>query len=287
MTSYSNPFPTLTTGRPVLVIIGSGDIGVAIARRLGGSRQMLLADASKRQLDSAIEILQKDGFSPEGHILDVSDADAVQRFAQHASSRGRIEAIAHAAGVSLNHSSHQIYQINLVGTANVIDAFLPTASPGTSMICIASIAAQYVTLSSSLEQHFAQAPSNQLLQHAELDLDLSDRMHTYGVSKRGNVLRVQAACYEWGLKGARINSVSPGVISTAMTEREMQGYMREDLLAQIEASGARRVGTVNDVAAVVGFLASQDASFITGTDISVDGGQVAGQRWHAKGQQDI
>ena len=128
-------FPTLPTSRPVLVIVGSGDMGVAIARRLGGSRQVLLADFSKPQLDSALESLRKEGFSPEGHILDISDADAVQKFAQHAFSRGSIEVIVHTAGVSpVNNTASQIYKINLIGSANVIDSFLAVASPGTSMI---------------------------------------------------------------------------------------------------------------------------------------------------------
>lgn len=267
----------------VLVVIGSGDIGIAIARRLGGSKQLLLADASQTQLNSAIESLRKEGFSAEGCILDVSDADAVQQFAEHASSRGRIETIVHTAGVSpIVHSSLKIYSINLVGTANVIDCFFAAASPGTSMICIASIAAQYVTLSSTLEHHFAKSPTEQLLRHEGLDLNSSDTMNAYGISKRGVVLRVQDACYKWGQRGARINSVSPGVIATAMTDREMQGDLRDSLLAQIETSGSHRIGTVHDVAAVVGFLASQDASFITGTDISVDGGQVSGRLWHAE-----
>ncbi|PLB46786.1 putative short-chain dehydrogenase [Aspergillus steynii IBT 23096] len=285
MTSASSLFPAPPAGGPVVVVIGSGDIGVAIARRIGGSRQLLLADASKTRLDSALEGLRKDGFWPEGHILDVSDGNAVHEFAQHASRRGRIEVIVHTAGVSpmTNTSCPQIYKVNLVGTAYVIDSFYAVASPGTSMICIASTAAQFVTLSTSLEQHLAKAPTNQLLQHAELDLNSNDTMRAYGTSKRGNVLRVQAACYQWGQKGARIISVSPGGISTAMLEKEMQGDLRDHILAHVERSGSRRIGTVHDVAGVVGFLTSQEASFITGTDISVDGGQVSGQRWHAAG----
>ncbi|KAH8422709.1 uncharacterized protein LDX57_000463 [Aspergillus melleus] len=199
-------FPTLLTSRPVLVIIGSGDMGIDIARRLGDSRLVLLADFSKTH-------------------------------------RGSIEVIVYTAGVSpVNNTTSQIYKINLIGSANVIDSFLMVASPGTSMICITSMAAQNNTLSSALEQHLAKAPRDQLLQHAELDLSSSDTMSAYGISKRGNILRVQAACYEWGQRGARINSVSPGVILTAMSERAMQGNLQESTLAQIEASGARRRG---------------------------------------------
>lgn len=101
----------------------------------------------------------------------------------------------------------------------------------------------------------------------------------YGLAKRGNVVRVQAAAKAWGMKGARVNSVSPGVISTGLVRMQLAGPGGERMRGMIERSAVGRIGTPDDVVNVVAFLVSPESSFVTGVDLLVDGGVVAGRRW--------
>lgn len=273
--------------RNVVVIIGTGGMGLAIARRLGSGSHLVLADYSQDQLDSATETLREEGHSVYAIQTDVCRFDLVQNLAQQASQLGNILAIAHTAGVSpVQASEDKIYQVDLLGTAHVIDAFLSVASINTSLVVIASLAGHQAkgALSGNLENHLATAPADKLLGHPELapPSDLQEnalRLRAYNISKRANIVRVQASAATWGQKGARINSVSPGLISTAMGHQEMQGPLKEQLRDLVENSAVRRVGTPSDIANIVAFLCSQEASFITGEDILMDGGWASSKRW--------
>ncbi|KAJ5758512.1 NAD(P)-binding protein [Penicillium odoratum] len=243
----------------VQVIIDAGGMGLSIARRLANGYRLLIADFSSTNLSAAVESLRDDGYD----------------LALTAAKIGRIFAVVHTAGVSpASAAGEQIYEVDLLGTANLIDAFFRVASAGTSLICVASMAGNFARLSPGLESHL-----QRLLQHDEIALESSHPHVAYTVAKRGNQLRVQGAARHWGSKGARLNSISPGVISTAAGRRELQG--ENGAIALIEMSATRRAGTPSDIAGVVAFLAGPDSSFITGTDILVDGGAVAGRRWNA------
>lgn len=263
-------------------MIGIGGMGLTIARRLAGGRRLLLADYSAAVLDAALTALRSDGHAAEGHAVDVSEHGSAEKLASVAGNAGRVDAVIHTAGVSpVTATARQIYQVDLLGTAHVIDAFLPVASAGTSLVCVASMAGHFASLSAELERHLATAPADQLLHHQGIDLDSRDPGTAYVVAKRGNQLRVQAAAPAWGGRGARLNTISPGVISTPMGRAELQGPMGAYIQSMIDLSGARRVGTPDDVAAAAAFLAGPDSSFITGNDILVDGGAVAAQRWNS------
>jgi NAD(P)-dependent dehydrogenase (short-subunit alcohol dehydrogenase family) len=268
--------------RNTVVVIGTGGMGLAIARRLGGGRQLLLADASVTQIEGALGRLRAEGFLVDGHPVDVSDQGSIEKLAAEAASAGRVDAVIHTAGVSPTMAtSRQIFEVDLLGTAHVIDAFYSICSPGTSLVCLASMAGHFASLSPEFERHLATAPTEQLLEHDGIDLDSPDAGTAYVVAKRGNQLRVEAAAHDWGVKGARLNTISPGVISTPMGVQELQGPMGAHIQGMIDRSGARRVGTPDDIAGVVAFLAGPESSFITGTDIRVDGGAVAASRWNA------
>ncbi|KAH6976316.1 hypothetical protein BKA56DRAFT_589425 [Ilyonectria sp. MPI-CAGE-AT-0026] len=269
----------------VVVIIGCGGMGLPLARRLGAGRQLFLADFSNDNLTAAREVLLDEGYSVETRTIDVSDYGSVSEFAQAASSAGYIETIVHTAGVSpTGQSSRTIYSINLVGTANVIDALLPVAQAGTSLICVSSMAGHLCPpIQPELERHMATAPRDQLLSHQDLGVDdsgPSGAPKAYAYSKRGNLLRVQAAAAAWGRRGARVNSVSPGVISTEHGRREIAGPAAK----YVASSPAARVGTPQDIVNAVAFLADRQSSFITGTDILVDGGVTSSIKW--KGGED-
>jgi NAD(P)-dependent dehydrogenase (short-subunit alcohol dehydrogenase family) len=266
--------------RNVVVVVGAGGMGLAVARRLAGGRLLLLADSSGTRLEAALTALRGEGHSAEGQTVDVSDRGAVEKLAETAAV-GHIDAVVHTAGVSpVMATSRQIYEVDLLGTAQVIDAFLGVAGPGTSLVCIASMAGHFASLPADFERHLACAPAGQLLQHPRIDLDSADTATAYLVAKRGNQLRVQAAAHAWGRRGARLNTISPGVISTPMGRQELEGPMGAYIQSMIDLSGAGRMGTPDDVAGVAAFLAGPDSSFITGNDILVDGGVVSAQRWN-------
>lgn len=264
----------------ILVIIGAGGMGLFIARRLASGRRLLLADYSDAVLEAAVTCLRNEGHYAEGHAVDITDYSAVCGLAQTAKEAGQIDAIVHTAGVAPGMASaKQIFEIDLLRTANIIEAFLPVISLATSMVCIASMAGSMTELSADLEKHLATAPLDQLLQHKEINFENANPGVAYGLAKRGNQLRVQAAARAYGSKGARLNSVSPGIISTAVVQKQLQGPTGEHMRTFIDQSAARRMGTPDDIAHAVAFLTGPESSFITGNDILVDGGTVSGQRW--------
>ena len=266
--------------RNVLVVIGTGGMGLAIARRLGGGRRVLLADFSPASLDTAVTTLTNEGHDVLGHTVDVSDRGSVEKLAADAAAAGRIDAIVHTAGVSpVMADAQQIYRVDLLGTAHVIDAFHTVAIAGTSLVAVASMAGQFASLPADLERHLATAPAEELLDHKGIDPDAHPGI-AYTLAKRGNQLRVQAAAHAWGSKGARINTISPGVISTPMGRAELQGEAGTHIQSMVDLSGARRVGSPDDIAAAAAFLTGPDSTFITGNDLLVDGGVISTQRWN-------
>lgn len=273
-------YPMTFMSNKSIAILGCGGMGLAIARRLGAGRQLYVADFSTEILAAARETLTNDGYLVEIMQVDVADYESVKRFAHAAASHGPIEAIIHTAGLSPSAgSAKRILEVDLIGNANSLDAFVEVAKPGTSMICIASMAGHMGSgLPSELEHHLATASRDQLLDHAALSIDVADThgpARAYGISKRGNILRVQASAKAWGRVGGRVNSVSPGVISTGAGRQEIEGPAGKF----IASSPVSRVGTPQDIVNAVSFLASAESSFITGNDILVDGGVVSSLKW--------
>jgi NAD(P)-dependent dehydrogenase (short-subunit alcohol dehydrogenase family) len=197
----------------LLVIVGAGGMGISIARRLGSGRHIFLADYSLPTLKKAEKTLLEDGHSVSTHVLDVTSYSGVLSSAQIAKELGTIEILVHTAGVAPGVSTaRQILEIDLLGTANVLDAFVEVVEKGTSVVCIASMAGSMIPLSAKIEKHLALSPLNNLLQHQDISIHL-DKGHegvgmAYAIAKRGNQLRVQAASIKYGMKGARVNSVS-------------------------------------------------------------------------------
>ena len=268
--------------RGIIAIIGSGGMGLATARRLGSGRRILLADYSEKNLEAATKSLHDDGHDVATHIVDVADFKSVKSFAEEAANAGYLEAVVHTAGLSPAMApARRIFDVDLIGTANVIDAFYEVIPPSSSLVCIASIARFMSPASPELERHFATASRETLLTHPELDLELSNPALAYSLSKRANILRVQAAARSWAEKGARINSISPGVIITPMIREELKSPSGSQVQTIIDSAPLRRGGTADEIANVVSFLASPQASYITGTDIVVDGGFIPGSQFRS------
>jgi len=266
--------------REVIVITGAGGMGMAIARRLGPGRRILLADYSETVLEQAVRQLRAEGYDVHARRTDVSDPDSVRGLADTAAQLGTFRILVHTAGVSpVQATTDRVIAVDVIGTALVLDEFLRLAGPQSVAVCIASMAGAMAVLPPEAERLLATTPTAELASLPILDPAKLDRGAAYSIAKRANQLRVQWASLQWGRKGGRVVSVSPGIISTPMGQEELSGPSGQMMRAMIAASGTGRVGTPDDIAAAVEFLVSPAASFITGTDLLVDGGAIAGVRF--------
>ena len=317
-----NPSPP----RPVLAITGAGGIGLACARRLARNRVIHIGDISSTALENAAASLRGDGHEVHTHVVDVASFPSVMKFAQSASETGYIETIVHTAGLSpVMATPQRILEVDLLGTANVIEAFYEVLGTGMgtgpAMVAISSVARFGVplgSLSPGMVKHLATSsldslssslvlelpgPGREDSQPSEIQSEIrsiifgttttttttskdgqedkeptySQKTAAYSLSKQANYLRVQAASQKWFLTraGARINTVSPGIVLTAMTRREEAQQLGPIVQQMIDSTPMRRGGSANEIASAVAFLAGPDASYVTGTDLLVDGGFLA------------
>ncbi len=267
----------MTEDSRVLVLTGAGGMGAAIVRRLGSGAIVLLADLNPSMLSTTAENLRADGYQIVEKVADVSDSVAVAELAATAASLGRVEVVVHTAGLSpVQASVTSILRVDLLGTALMLDAFGSAIARGGAGVFIASMAGSLYPLSPDLEQRLATTPTSDLLDLPELsDGAIADQGSAYGIAKRANQVRVRAASLAWGHRHARVNSLSPGIISTPMGVAELAGSSGATMRAMLSGSPTGRIGTPDDIAAAVEFLTGPHSTFITGTDLLVDGGVVA------------
>ena len=170
-------------------------------------------------------------------------------------------------------------RVDLLGTALMLDAFGAVVASGGAGVFISSMAGTMATLDPAFEHRLATTPTGELLDLDELAPGtVADSATAYMVAKRANQVRVAAASPAWGRRGARVNSISPGVIATPMGTSELEGPSGEMMRAMIATSPTGRIGTPEDIAGAVDFLLGRQAGYITGTDLLVDGGVVASLR---------
>lgn len=267
----------MTEDSRVLVLTGAGGMGAAIVRRLGSGASVLLADVNPSALSTTAENLRADGYHVIEQATDVSDSVAVAALAATASGLGRVEVVVHTAGLSpVQASVSSILRVDLLGTALMLDAFCTTIAPGGAGVFIASMAGWLQPMSPDLERQLATTPTSDLLNLPELsEGSITDQGSAYGIAKRANQIRVRAAALAWGRRHARVNTISPGIISTPMGAAELAGSSGARMQAMLSGSPAGRIGTPSDIAAAVEFLTGPHSTFITGTDLLVDGGVVA------------
>lgn len=262
----------------VVVLIGIGSMGQAIARRQAAGRMLLVADISSRTTESVAAGLREDGFDVTAASVDVTARDSVAELARRAADIGAVSQVIHTAGLSpVQADTAAILRVDLYGVAAVLEEFGAVMAPRGAGVVIASMAGHLLgRLPAEQEQALATTPAEDLLALPFLSSGaVDDPGYAYSIAKRANIVRVAAESLRWGRRGARLNSVSPGVISTAMGRGELGGPHGAGMAAMIQLSGTGRLGTATDVAAAAAFLLSDDASFITGTDLLVDGGVVA------------
>lgn len=264
--------------KPVIVVIGPGQIGQAIARRVGVGKHVLLADMRQENANAAAEVLGNAGYEVSVATVDASSREAVHALVERATGIGEVTGFIHAAGVSPSQASPAtILKVDLYGTALVLEEFGNVIARGGAGVVIASQSGHRLpALTVEQNKALAMTPVEALLTLPFLQPDqLTDSLHAYQLSKRGNSLRVMAEAVRWGKRGARLNTISPGIIMTPLAKDELTGPRGEGYRRMIEQSVAGRAGTPDEVATVAALLMGEDGGFITGSDILMDGGVTA------------
>ena len=268
--------------RDVIVVIGPGSIGQAIARRVSAGKHVLLADLRRENADAAAEVLINAGFEVSTAIVDVSSRDSVHALVKMAGALGDIVGVVHAAGISPSQATSEvILAVDLYGTALVLEEFGHAIAAGGSAVVIASQSGHRLgALTAKEDQALALTPTDELLALPMLQPDrVADPLHAYQLAKRGNALRVMAEAVRWGKRGARVNTISPGIIFTPLARDELSGPRGEGYRRMIELCPAGRGGTPDEVGTVGALLMGPDGAFITGSDFLMDGGVTAAYRF--------
>ncbi|MGY4495491.1 SDR family oxidoreductase [Pseudomonas sp. TE3610] len=266
----------------VTVVIGAGSIGQAIARRVSAGKHVVLADLRQEAADAAAKVLNDAGFEVTTTVVDVASRASVAALVAKATALGDITGVIHAAGVSPSQAPPAtILRVDLYGTALVLELFGDVIAKGGSAVVIASQSGHRLPgLTMQQNKALALTPTEQLLALPMLQPDqVTDPLNAYQLSKRGNALRVAAEAVRWGKRGARVNTISPGIIFTPLARDELNGPRGDGYRRMIESSAAKRGGTPDEVGAVAALLMGAEGTFITGSDFLMDGG-VTAQYWY-------
>ena len=210
----------------VVVVLGPGQIGQAIARRVGIGKHVLLADLRQENANAAAEVLSNAGYEVSVATVDVSSREAVHALVKTATGLGEVIGLIHAAGVSPSQASPAtILKVDLYGTALVLEQFGNVIARGGAGVVIASQSGHRLPpLTIEQNKALATTPVEELLDLPLLQPDqLRDSLHAYQISKRGNSLRVMAEAVRWGKRSARVNTISPGIIMTPLAKDELTG----------------------------------------------------------------
>jgi len=262
----------------VTVVIGAGLIGLAIARRVSAGKHVVLADLHPETAEAAAKVLHNAGFAVSTTTVDVASRFSVAALVAKACAIGAVTRVIHAAGVSPSQAPAEvILKVDLYGTALVLELFGDVIAPGGAGVVIASMSGHRLgALTTEQDAALATTPTEDLLSVPMLQLDqVTDPLHAYQISKRGNALRVKAEAVRWAKRGARVNTISPGIIITPLANDELNGPRGEGYRRMLALSPARRAGTADEVATMAALLLGDDGAFITGSDFLMDGGVTA------------
>lgn len=268
--------------KEVVVVVGAGFIGQAIARRVGAGKHLLLANVTHKSAVEAAEALANAGFDVSAAEVDISSRASVQALVDQASGLGAITGLVHAAGVSPSQAPIEtILKVDLYGTALVLELFGNLIARGGSGVVISSQSGHRLpALTAEQDKALATTPTDELLALGMLQPGrVTDTLHAYQLSKRGNSLRVMAEAVRWGRRGARVNTISPGIIITPLARDELTGPRGAGYHRMIETCAVGRAGTPDEVGNVAALLMGPDGGFITGSDFLMDGGVTAAYRF--------
>jgi NAD(P)-dependent dehydrogenase (short-subunit alcohol dehydrogenase family) len=262
----------------VVVVLGAGSIGQAIGRRVGAGKHIVVSDLRIENAESAADVMRNAGFEVSTQVTDVSSRASVHELVSAAAELGDITGVIHAAGVSPSQASPAaILSVDLYGTALVLEEFGNVIARGGSGVVIASQSGHRLgALTPEQDAALATTPVEELLSLPMLERgQVADSLHAYQLAKRGNSLRVMAEAVRWAKRGARVNTISPGIIITPLANDELTGPRGEGYRRMLELSPVGRAGTPDEVGTLGELLMGPAGAFITGSDILMDGGVTA------------
>jgi NAD(P)-dependent dehydrogenase (short-subunit alcohol dehydrogenase family) len=265
----------------VIVVIGSGGIGLAIAKRQGFGKTVLLADFNDKVLEVAAAQMRDASYVVETQVVDVASRVSVRALADKAASLGPVMQVVNTAGLSPNMAPPaKVLEVDLYGSAVVFEEFERVIAPGGAGLIISSMAGHMMPSMPADQEHaLAFTPADELLALPFLQADaIPNSLVGYMIAKRANHVRVQAAAMSWGERGARVNSISPGIVVTPLAQHELNSEIGDGYRAMIAASPSKRMAPPEEIAVAAAYLLGSDAGFITGSDLLIDGGVIAAMR---------
>lgn len=264
--------------KDVMILTGAGQIGMAIARRMGYGMKIVIGDKNKTNAEAIAKTMNEAGFDAVPVEMDLSSRSSILALIAEAQKYGKISMLVNAAGVSPSQASIEtILKVDLYGTAVLLEEVCKVIKPGGVGVTISSQSGHRMpALTPEEDEQLATTPTEQLL---SLDIlqpqNIRDTLHAYQMAKRCNVKRVIAEAVKWGERGARVNSISPGIIVTPLALDEFNGPRGDFYKNMFAKCPAGRPGTADEVANVAELLMSSKGAFITGSDFLIDGGATA------------
>ena len=262
----------------VMLLSGAGQIGMAIARRMGYGMKIIIGDIKIENAEKISKIMKDAGYDAEAAEMDLSDRNSIKSFIAKGQNYGDIKMLVNAAGVSPSQASIQtILKVDLYGTAVLLEEVGKVICSGGVGITISSQSGKRMPqLTAQEDAMLACTPTEELLSLKLLQPEnIKDTLHAYQIAKRCNEKRVMAEAVKWGNRGARINSISPGIIVTPLAIDEFNGPRGDFYKNMFAKCPAGRPGIADEVANVAELLMSDKGAFITGTDFMCDGGATA------------
>lgn len=264
--------------KEVVILTGAGQIGMAIARRMGHGKKIVIADKSLENAETTAKIMNDAGFDVFSMEVDISSRDSIKALINESMKHGEIAMLINAAGVSPSQASIEvILKVDLYGTAVLLEEVGHVIKSGGVGVTISSQSGHRMpALAAEIDEQLATTPTEDLLKLDVLQAEnIRDTLHAYQMAKRCNVKRVMAEAVKWGKNGARINSISPGIVVTPLAIDEFNGPRGDFYKNMFENCPAGRPGTADEIANVAELLMSDKGAFITGVDFLVDGGATA------------
>lgn len=262
----------------VMILTGAGQIGMAIARRMGYGKKIFIGDKKMENARTISGIMNEAGFDTEALEMDLSSRESIRNLIAEAQKAGPITMLVNAAGVSPSQAPIEaILKVDLYGTAVLLEEVGKVIAPGGVGVTISSQSGHRMpALTPEEDEQLACTPTEELLNLEFLQPEnIRDTLHAYQLAKRCNEKRVMAEAVKWGEKGARINSISPGIIVTPLALDEFNGPRGDFYKNMFARCPAGRPGTADEVANVAELLMSDKGAFITGADFLIDGGATA------------
>ena len=264
--------------KDVLILTGAGQIGMAIARRVGFGKKIVIGDKSIENANTITKIMTDAGFDVEPVEMDLSSRESILHLISVAQSYGDITTLVNAAGVSPSQAPIEvILKVDLYGTAVLLEEVGKVIAPGGVGVTISSQSGHRMpALTPEQDELLATTPTEELLSLEMLQPEnIRDTLHAYQIAKRCNEKRVMAECVKWGQRGARLNDIAPGIIVTPLAIDEFNGPRGDFYKNMFAKCPAGRPGTADEVANVAALIMGPAGAFITGSTFLIDGGATA------------